>query len=460
MSYRTIAGMLIVLQRLRRQERWSRDKLDAYQQRSLQRLRAYAYARSPFYRAFHAGCMDRPLHELPVLTRQMLLDHFDTMVTDPALRREAVAEHVHGLSGAERFLGRYVVTATSGTTGRRGLVAFDHAEWAHTLASFARYEGHVGSIWGIVRRPRIAIVASSTPWHMSARVGATVRSAWLPMLRLDVGEPLSTIVAKLNAWQPYSLASYASMVGILADEQHAGRLHIAPTRIVSTAEVLSAATRERAERAWGKAIFDQYGATEGGCFAVECGAHAGLHLFEDLFIFEVVDRHNRPVPAGEYGEKVLLTVLYNYTQPLIRYELTDSICLAVTPCPCGSPFGRIEGVGGRTDDVLYFPSRQSREGAGSVAVHPMVFYRILDAAQVANWQVSKEADRLCLRLSRANAEVGEAPIVDAVRQALEGQGAMAPPIVVEWQADIARDATGKARRIVHDPVDAIAVESR
>ena len=81
-----------------------------------------------------------------------------------------------------------------------------------------------------------------------------------------------------------------------------------------------------------------------GTFAVECQAHDGLHVFEDLFILEPVDHQNRPVPAGEYADKVLLTVLFNYTQPLIRYELTDSICMAATPCPCGYTFARIQGI--------------------------------------------------------------------------------------------------------------------
>jgi hypothetical protein len=36
----------------------------------------------------------------------------------------------------------------------------------------------------------------------------------------------------------------------------------------------------------------------------------GMHLFEDLVITEVVDPDNQPVPPGEYGAKVLVTVLF------------------------------------------------------------------------------------------------------------------------------------------------------
>ena len=54
---------------LRQRDHWTRQQLQAHQGRALQQLREYAYAHSPFYRCFHAGRTDRPLHELPVLPR-------------------------------------------------------------------------------------------------------------------------------------------------------------------------------------------------------------------------------------------------------------------------------------------------------------------------------------------------------------------------------------------------------
>jgi phenylacetate-coenzyme A ligase PaaK-like adenylate-forming protein len=450
------------LQRLRRQERWTRPQIETYQAQALHRLRTQAYTHSPFYQKFHQGLADKPLHTLPVLTKTHLHDHFDEIITDRRVQRAAVAAHVHSLRGAERFLDRYFVTATSGTTGgTQGVPApgssfflFNHAEWATVLASFTRYERHIGSLWGVIQRPRLAVVASATPWHMSARIGATTRSAIIPMLRLDVGEPLGAIVRRLNAWQPQILATYASMAGILADEQRAGRLQIAPTRIVSSAEVLTQALRQRVEAVWGKHIvFNQYGATEAGAFAVECESHSGLHLFEDLVIFEVVDEQNRPVPPGVYGDKVLLTVLFNHTQPLIRYELTDSVRVATGSCPCGCAFTLLDDIQGRLEEVLRFPTQEGGRGeAGTVAVHPMVFYRLLDATPVAGWQVVQEPDRLSLRLGLGGAQpagiINEAALVEAVRRALAQQGAVTPPITVQWLEGVTRGATGKAARII------------
>ena len=452
---RTILAMLLALRRLRRQEAWTRRQIEEHRTAALARLRAHAYSHSSFYREFHAGLTGRGLDELPSLTKSMFHDHFDDIVTDPAVKRAAVAAHVQSLRGDELFLDRYIVNATSGTTGGATYIMYNRGEWATVLASFSRFERHIGSVRGTIRRPRLAIVSTSTPWYMSARVGASAQSSLVPMLRLDVGEPLDTIVQKLNGWQPQVLATYASMAGILADEQTSGRLQIAPQRIVCTSEVLSSALRQRVQAVWGDIVYDQYGATEGGAFAAECksryrapdnadGHTRGLHLFEDLYIFEVVDEHNHPVPPGQYGDKVLLTVLFNHTLPLIRYELTDRVRMATAPCSCGRAFSLIADIQGRREEVLRFPGR----GGGTVAVHPMVFYRIFDAIPVAGWQVVQERTLLSLCLAEGTDRIDEQALINAVRDALERLDAVAPAIAVQWTTDVERGATGKAARIV------------
>src|SRR5579859_4887875 len=75
---------------LRQHEHWTRRQLEAHQAHSLRRLRDFAYARSPFYQRFHQGLFERPLSELPVLTKATLMEHFDDLVTDRAIHLEAV----------------------------------------------------------------------------------------------------------------------------------------------------------------------------------------------------------------------------------------------------------------------------------------------------------------------------------------------------------------------------------
>ncbi len=104
--------------KLRQRDRWTRKRLEAYQASGLCHLREYAYAHSSFYQRFHRGFIDRLLQELPVLTKAMMMEHFDELVTDRAIRLDEVKAHQANMRGDERYLGRYWVNATSGSSRR------------------------------------------------------------------------------------------------------------------------------------------------------------------------------------------------------------------------------------------------------------------------------------------------------------------------------------------------------
>lgn len=153
------------LGRLIRRDQWAREQLAAHQSEALDRLRAYAYANSPFYQRFHAGLMDRPLVELPVLTKAMVREHFDELVTDPAIHLDDAWDYLASLKPGEkrRFLGRYWVCATSGSTGRPGVFLFDRAEWLAALAGFGRAHEWAGLPVRLTHRMKMAAIGSTAP---------------------------------------------------------------------------------------------------------------------------------------------------------------------------------------------------------------------------------------------------------------------------------------------------------
>ncbi|MEK6574489.1 MAG: hypothetical protein AABZ58_09285, partial [Chloroflexota bacterium] len=120
MNIQIMLKLLHTLEQLRKHDQWTRPQLEAYQAEALRRLREYAYAHSPFYQRFHRGLFDRPLHELPVLTKAMLMEHFDEVVTDRSVHLEAVRAFAGERLEGRLFLDRYWVTATSGSSGQPG----------------------------------------------------------------------------------------------------------------------------------------------------------------------------------------------------------------------------------------------------------------------------------------------------------------------------------------------------
>lgn len=440
MTPRMLLAILARLRALRRRERWGRLRLLAFQADALRSTRAYAYANSPFYRRFHHGRFDAPLAELPVLTKAALMEHFDELVTDREVRLTDVEAHLARPGVDSLFRQRYWVTATSGSSGRRGIFLFDRHEWAAIIASFARAREWAGLRVELTRQVKTAVVASTTAWHMSSLVAATGRSWWMPELRLPASEPLERIVAALNTWQPELLIAYASMGHLLAEEQRAGRLRIRPRRVMTSSEVLTDAARRAITATWGKVLFNQYAATETGAIAAECPSHDGLHLFEDHVLVEVVDSDNQLVPPGTFGAKLLVTTLFSRTLPLIRYELSDSVSLGAEPCPEGRPFATVTAIQGREQDVLELPG----ERGGTVRVHPLVFHRVMDLTAASGWQIVQEPDGLRVLLTGIPESEDTRAIGTSIQHALKDQQVEPILVRIEQVAAIPKSASGKA----------------
>jgi phenylacetate-coenzyme A ligase PaaK-like adenylate-forming protein len=238
----------------------------------------------------------------------------------------------------------------------------------------------------------MAVVSSTNERNISARVGKAADTPFIPTLRLDATEPLANIVAKLNQWSPEALVAYASMAYFLANEQEQGRLRIHPRFIFTASEVLTAQMREVIENVWGKVVFDEYVSTETATIAAEDEFHHGMHIFEDLLIIESVDEHNNPVPLGMYGSKILATTLFSRTQPLIRYEISDSIRLVVDKIPCRLPYSGIDDIQGRQEDMLTTPGLHAEE----LKSPSNVFHDVMDIIPNKGWQIIQERILSCL----------------------------------------------------------------
>ena len=427
----TLLGVLRMRATLRARARWSRDRVLAHQARALAELRAHAVARSPFYRELHRGRADGPLEALPIVTKADVMERFDDLVTDRSVRLAEVEAYLADAAVDDQFRGRYRVSVTGGTTGRRGIFLADPAEWRTILASYSRAYDWAGVSAGITRHLRMSVVSSTSPVHQSSIVGASVASRLLPTLRLDARTPLPKLVASLNDFRPDALVGYASVLRVLAEEQVAGRLAISPVGIVSASEVLTTDSRDVIRRAFGVTPTNVYAATEAAGIASEC-REGHLHRYEDLVIAEVVDAAGLPVPPGAFGTRLLVTVLYSRTQPLIRYELSDRVQRIDDLAP-DLPFALLGEVEGRAEEVLPL---------GGVSVHPNVFHAALEDLPIAGWQVIEQSGALRVLLAHPTRELPD--VAARVVAELGRVGARGVPVRIEVVDEIPRTAQGKA----------------
>jgi phenylacetate-CoA ligase len=443
MDIALLSELLFLRARWGRRDHWDARRIAAHQERALGDLRRAAYAGSEFYRRHHAGLFDAPLAQLPPVTKADLMTNFDRAVTVPGLRLAEVEDHLRVMlaTGEDPGLpwrGRWRLAATAGTTGRRGVFVWDRSEWATVLASYARANDWAGVPAGLTHPLRVAMVSSRVPTHQSAVVGASLRSRFVPTLRLDATDPLSKTVAALNNFQPRLLVGYASVLRPLAAEQRAGRLSIAPQSVMSASEVLSEQAGAEMLAAWGSAPFDVYAATETAGIASPC-SFRNRHIYEDLVIVEAVDQGCSPVATGTVGDRLLVTVLFSRTLPLIRYEMSDLVSVGGRGCPCGRSFALLNGVEGRVEDVLLLPGLK-----GQVSVHPNVFHNVLDEATIAGWQVIQEHSALRVLLVGLAPSASTAGVHATVVSALTSAGVVGTEVNVQVVEAVERTPLGKA----------------
>lgn len=445
MNIPLILNVLSQRRKLLSHSNWSPEKIKEYQKLRLKELREYAYKHSDFYKEYHKGYYDKGLEELPTVTKSMMMENFDSFVTDKSIQLKELQELIKN-SGGTMYKDKYWISVTSGTSGNPGIFLTDIREWSQIIASYSRSMAFGGLTPSPLKKTKMAMVSTTFLLHQSYQLGICMQSPFLPTLRIDATEPLKEIISKLNKFQPEALVSYASMTALLAQKQMDGDLKIHPKAVFTSSEVLTSDMRNRIKDAWGMEPFNQYAATEPGGLGSECKMHQGVHLFNDLIITEVVDENNKPVPPGTYGNKLLLTVLFSRTLPLIRYQLNDSIKISNEKCSCGLNYPLIEDIQGRSDQIVYLKSRDNK----NVAIHPVIFYNIMDRVDITQWQVFLNKDEFIFSVIGNRKEEVENKIVELTEQALLRSDIKPPAIKVQYVNELQRNSRGKLLLIINN----------
>lgn len=394
-------GMLRAMALVSRYRKMPEEARQILQNKRLKELISYAREHSPFYHEMYQALPpNTALADLPSVDKKELMQNFDQWITDPDVHIKDIHTFMENPDNIGRkFLQKYYVFTTSGSTGNPSLVLCDKTANSvmaavNGLRSIARKD----VMQQMIRRGfKTAGVFATGGFYLG---NSSVRSRLLQMpwkkrqmMVTSILNPISQTVKELNDFQPAMLGGYPTALELLMDEQKEGRLHIAPALIMAGGEYLSDALRKALYQTFACAVQASYACTEGGTVACEC-REGHFHVNDDWIILEPVDANNQPVHDGTLSDKILLTNLSNFTQPFIRYEVTDRIRLFHTPCPCGNPSPWLQ-IEGRTDEILTFQGEK-----GPVRIAPLALYALLkEVHEIRRFQlVGHEENHLELRL--------------------------------------------------------------
>lgn len=425
------------LEELRRTQWLSRSELLAQQRTKLQQMVEYAYQYVPYYRrvfdqaGFHPNDLRQDLshlHKLPVLTKAIVQEHFQELLTTEPERRKQLSR-----------------VSTSGSTGQPMVFMQDshyrdcftadvqrHLEWAGCqMGQLHAY------IWG-------ANFEVSTAHSLRTRLIDWTWNRFLINAFALTDETMATFARQILRQKPKVLYGYASSL-----HRFAQYVRQSPYRgitfdgIISSADVLLPHMRHLIEETFGCKVFNRYGTKELGGIACECEAHTGLHIGVESNFVEIL-RDGNPAMPGEMGD-VIVTNLNNRGMPFIRYAVADESAWYDGPdCPCGRAALMLKTVEGRTVDTF-----KTHDGRASWTGFN---YDSFGHPSIRRFQVvQKSLDEFVIRLVKAG-DIPQANLDDLVHT-IHGSFGENVRVVFEYPDEIPVLPSGKHRYAISEVKD-------
>lgn len=160
---------------------------------------------------------------------------------------------------------------------------------------------------------------------------------------------LETISNEINKFKPAYIYGYVSAVAELASyyKRHSLTVPDSVKSVITTSEILTTSLRNHIESSFKRKVFNEYGCGEVGSIAHECEL-GNMHIMSDNIIVECINELGEVTSDGE----IVVTDLFNYSMPLIRYRLGDYATLEKGLCDCGRTLPLIKNIHGRAYDMI------------------------------------------------------------------------------------------------------------
>lgn len=337
--------------------RLSPEEARALQQERLSNLLAHSESRVPYYRELFRslGVTSRDIRSLedfarlPVLTKEIIRERGRDLVRDDVDIASLSVHHSGGSTGVPLTFYRdaaYMDASAAGTLRNLGQAGWRPGEM---IAFFWGWNDRLNHM------PR---------WEFELR-------QWLR--RMYQFDPFQSGPDDMDRWirrwrwlKPSVAHGYASTMARFAAHVEARGERLSSLKgVFTTAEKLYPEQREVLSRVFSCPVFDCYGSSEVQNIATEC-AHGRMHVNGDFVVLEL-DRNG---PAeGRGAAPFLLTSLWNYSMPFIRYRNEDCGSLVAGSCDCGNGFPLMDLRVARTSDN--FPLPNGRVVHGEFFTHLM-----------------------------------------------------------------------------------------
>jgi phenylacetate-CoA ligase len=336
------------IRELERNQWLSPDELQQISWQKLKKLLEHAYANVPFYR--------RCFQEIGLTPQDIRTEEDFRQI--PLLSKDDIRHNTDLLIATNYAKDKMRRDVTSGSTGtplvlyhERDCNSIDFAAFTRCYRWFGCESGDkIAWIWGRREKenPNLTLMQRFR------------RERWLDGWNLT-SENLRQFAEELRHWRPDIIAGYTNVIYLFAEYLASKNItDIRPKLVQTTAMPIGPHERALIEQIFKCPVSDRYSSHEAGAIiSVEC-PEGSRHIFNDVCYVEII-RDKRPVPPGEMGE-VIITPLYSFGMPLIRYRMADVATYANSLCTCGRGLPVLGELLGRTGSIFTLPSGRLLHG--------------------------------------------------------------------------------------------------
>lgn len=274
------------------------------------------------------------------------------MLRLPLVSKETIRENIEDMKANDGDRG-LAKDSTGGSTGVPMVFYRDKECWEKRRAQELFFDKWIG--YEIGKKVAYFVTGSHHPKGISS-LKAKIRNATCE--RIIAFDPtnitdnyMADFLLKFKKFKPSIIKCFPNSLYIFAEYLKRNNINDLKLDAIScTGENLYPYQRELFEEIFKCKVFEKYGTRESGVIACECPIHNGMHIFAEGVCLEFIKDGKHALP-GEMGE-IIVTDLFNYGMPLIRYKIGDIAVVTDRKCPCGSNLPLIDKIIGRDRDIL------------------------------------------------------------------------------------------------------------
>lgn len=272
----------------------------------------------------------KSLNDFPVITKKDLKNDYEGFLSDKYTKDDLIKVYTSGSYGTP-----FTFYLTKEKKARQTAEVIYFSKWAgYNIGIKHAY------FRGVMNKSKIKLIMQNEH-YIFARV---IDNEWMKSTRETLKKKKNKILIDF----PSAISTIAQYCHDQGDTSN----DFSIIGVITSSEPLFDNQRKIIESTFGCNCLSRYATEELGVLAHECSKLKKHHINTASYKIEILNLDNdEPAKEGEVG-RIIVTDLFSYAMPLIRYE-TGDLGILGKDCPCGLEGPVIESLQGRSSEVVY-----------------------------------------------------------------------------------------------------------